>query len=75
MDTMNQMILYRAHMAHKEALTRILARPYVEYNPEAFTSITLDHELRWMTALEYDESIDIDQYLAWSEQYLNKWFP
>ena len=77
MDAMNKMTLYRAHMARKEAQRQILARPVAQYNPEAFTSITLDHELKWIGFFEHDDSLtdeEYERYSAWQQRYLDKWF-
>jgi hypothetical protein len=77
MNPVDQFHIFHAHLTKKRIEHEILARPYVEYNPEAFNEITLNYELKWIGFFEHDDSLtdeEYERYSAWQQRYLDKWF-
>ena len=77
MNPVDQLNVMHAHLTKKRMEHELLARPYVEYNPEAFNEIALNYEIKWTHFYDKDDSItdeDYERYSAWHSRYLDTWF-
>jgi hypothetical protein len=78
MNPVDQLNIFHAHLIKKRNEHELLSRPYVEYNPEAFIEISLNHEIKWTCFYEHDDTLtdeEYNRYLAWHQRYLDKFFP